>query len=146
MNKTVERRIAAQSSGGSPPSGPRTSPADLARLAGQAERRGVRILLTPGGQHVATSTTDPTRAYRVSVEGCECRGFGFWGRCQHHGLLLAELGRLEPVAPEAPAPTDPAAGLSPAEVVALKAQAAMDAASTGTLRHWLTGQVLEAAA
>ncbi len=47
------------------------------------------------GQHVATSASDPTRCYHVDAErGCTCKGYGAWGRCQHHSLLLAELGRL----------------------------------------------------
>ncbi len=86
---------------------------DLARLADQAERRGVRILLTSDGQHFATSASNPTTLHRVSRQGCDCRGFTYWGRCTHHSLLLAELGLIpdpEPVVSdvvildEAPAP------------------------------------------
>ncbi len=85
---------------------------DLARLADQAERRGVRILLTSDGQHFATSASNPTTLHRVSPQGCDCKGFTYWRRCQHHSLLLAELGRLpdveaavtDVVIVEAPAP------------------------------------------
>ncbi len=75
---------------------------DLLRLANQGERKGVRILVDHRtGQHVATSASDPTRCYHVDAEqGCTCRGYGVWGRCQHHSLLLAELGWLPDVEPE----------------------------------------------
>ena len=69
---------------------------DLRRLADQGERRGVRILVDHRtGQHVATSATDATKCYHVDVErGCTCKGYAYWGRCQHHSLLLAELGQI----------------------------------------------------
>ncbi len=80
---------------------------DLARLCRKAEQEGVCILVDHRiGQHVATSASDPTRCYLVDVEGCTCRGFAHWGRCKHHSLLLAELGRLEE--PEPPTPATPA--------------------------------------
>ncbi|HEV2107656.1 MAG TPA: hypothetical protein VGR16_05290 [Thermomicrobiales bacterium] len=94
MDTTTERRIV------------RHRVEDLTRLADQGERKGVRILLSPAGQHIATSASDPTRCYRVDLNGCECKGFAFWGRCQHHSLFLAELGRLDPE------PTPPAAALT----------------------------------
>ncbi|MDP9355089.1 MAG: hypothetical protein M3R02_07365 [Chloroflexota bacterium] len=87
---------------------------DLLRLADQGERNGIRILVDHRtGQHVATSASDPTRCYQVDAErGCTCKGYGAWGRCQHHSLLLSELGRLPDLDPvvtdvvivEAPAP------------------------------------------
>ena len=67
---------------------------DLRRLADQGERNGVRLLATRDGTHVATSATDPTRAYVVTPAGCQCKGHGFWGRCQHWALLLSELGLI----------------------------------------------------
>ncbi len=72
---------------------------DLHRLADKGEKAGVRILVDHRtGQHVATSASDPTRCYHVDAErGCTCKGYGAWGRCQHHSLLLAELGRLPEV-------------------------------------------------
>ncbi len=72
---------------------------DLHRLAGQAEQKGVRILVDHRtGAHVATSASDPTRCYHVDAErGCTCKGYGAWGRCQHHSLLLSELGLIPDV-------------------------------------------------
>ncbi len=92
-----------------------TTAEDLHRLAGQAEAKGVQILVDHRtGAHVATSASDPTRCYQVdAVRGCTCRGYAYWGRCQHHSLLLAELGRLPEVAPDIE-PTPAAAALCPA--------------------------------
>ncbi|MDP9354400.1 MAG: hypothetical protein M3R02_03815 [Chloroflexota bacterium] len=73
---------------------------DLARLADQAERRGIRILLTADGEHFATSSSNPTTLHRVSERGCDCRGFSYWMRCSHHSLLLAQLGALPDVEPD----------------------------------------------
>ena len=89
MNQTVERRIRTQRS------------EDLRRLADQGERAGVRVLIDHRtGTHVATSASDPTRCYVVSVEGgCTCKGYLVWGRCQHFAVLLAQLGRIPDVAP-----------------------------------------------
>ncbi len=93
MNTATTRRIVTQKA------------EDLHRLANQGEKKGVRILVDPRtGQHVATSASDPARCYHVDVErGCTCPGYAAWQRCQHHALLLAELGRLpemEPVVTE----------------------------------------------
>lgn len=96
MDQTIERRIAGHRA------------EDLARLAGQGERNGVRILVDHRtGQHVATSASDPTACYLVDVErGCSCKGWAVWNRCQHHSLLLAELGLIPDVDPEPePEPT-----------------------------------------
>ncbi len=76
---------------------------DLHRLANQAEQKGVKILLTADGEHLATSTSTPTLLHRVSEQGCDCKGFAYWGRCSHHALLLSQLGfipDLEPVVTE----------------------------------------------
>jgi len=69
---------------------------DLDRLARQAERAGVRILVDRRrGQHVATSASDPAVCYLVDADaGCSCLGFTYAGKCQHHSLLLAELGLI----------------------------------------------------
>ncbi len=90
---TITRRIA------------QTTAEDLHRLAGQAEAKGIRILVDHRtGAHVATSASDASRCYQVdAVRGCSCKGYVVWGRCQHHSLLLAELGWLPDVEP-APAP------------------------------------------
>ena len=84
MDTAIERRISTQRA------------EDLRRLADRGERNGVRILVDPRtGQHVATSASDPTRCYHVSAGGgCTCKGYGTWGRCQHHSLLLSELGQI----------------------------------------------------
>ncbi len=97
MQTTTSRRIVTQRA------------EDLARLAGQAEHRGVRILLTADGEHFATSSSSAVTLHRVSPAGCDCRGFAYWGRCTHHSLLLAELGQLPAVEP-APVVVCPACG------------------------------------
>ncbi|MDP9358170.1 MAG: hypothetical protein M3R02_23375 [Chloroflexota bacterium] len=81
---TITRRIA------------QTTAEDLHRLANQAERKGVRLLVDHRtGQHVATSASNPTTCYHVDVaRGCTCKGYVVWGRCGHWALLLAELGQL----------------------------------------------------
>ncbi|MDP9355213.1 MAG: hypothetical protein M3Q71_07425 [Chloroflexota bacterium] len=78
-----------------------TTAEDLHRLAAQGEKKGVRILVdSRTGQHVATSASDPTRCYHLDAEqGCTCKGYGTWGRCQHFALFLSELGRLPEVGP-----------------------------------------------
>ncbi len=84
MQTTITRRIA------------QTTAEDLHRLAGQAEAKGIRILVDHRtGAHVATSASDASRCYHVDAErGCTCKGYGAWGRCQHHSLLLSELGLI----------------------------------------------------
>jgi len=67
---------------------------DLHRLADQADRRGIQILVTADGEHFATSNTNATTLHRVSRRGCDCKGFTYWQRCTHHSLLLAQLGAL----------------------------------------------------
>ncbi len=79
---TVERRVVTQRA------------EDLLRLADQAERKGVKILLTADGEHLATSTSNPTMLHRVSEQGCDCKGFAAWQRCTHHSLLLSQLGLI----------------------------------------------------
>ncbi len=82
--------------------------ADLWRLAEQAERNGIRILVEPiSGEHFATSSTKPNVLYRLTHLSCTCRGFMTWQRCSHHSLLLAQLGWLPDPEPD-PAPPAPA--------------------------------------
>jgi hypothetical protein len=84
--------------------GTTATPMDFWRLAEEAERRGIRILVEPiSGEHYATSATDPTRLYRLTHYSCTCKGFLTWQRCTHHSLLLAHLGWLPDVDPD-PAP------------------------------------------
>ncbi len=87
---------------------------DLARLADQGERKGIRILLTADGAHFATSASTPTMLHRVSEQGCDCRGYQAWHRCMHHSLLLSQLGRIP----------DPEPTVNVTEVVILDAQPA----------------------
>ncbi len=74
-----------------------TTPADLWRLADQARANGVRLLSEGlSGERFATSAIDPGTVYRLTAYSCTCtcKGFCHTGRCQHHSLLLAELGWL----------------------------------------------------
>jgi hypothetical protein len=105
---------------------------DLHRLATQGELAGVKILLDHRhNQHVATSATDPTSCYTVSVgAGCTCRGYTYWSRCQHHSLLLAQLGLL----PDQDPPPALGHGFTDRQLVLLKADAMK--------RHALYGEPL----
>ena len=89
------------------------TPTDFWRLAEEAERRGIRILVEPlSGEHFATSAKDATRLYRVTGFSCTCKGFLAWQRCTHHSLLLAQLGWLPDPEPD-PEPPTPAAPVAP---------------------------------
>ena len=90
----------------------RTRPAaaaDFHRLADQGRTNGV-LLLTEGatGERFATSATQAGTVYRVTAYSCSCPGFCRHQRCQHHSLLLAELGWLPDVAADDPEPDPPA--------------------------------------
>ncbi len=77
-----------------------TTPADLWRLADQARTNGVRLFTEAAtGARFATSATEPGTVYYVTGLSCTCRGFCYAGRCQHHSLLLAELGWLPDLEP-----------------------------------------------
>ncbi len=93
------------------------TPMDLWRLADEAERRGIRILVEPiSGEHFATSSTKSNTLYRLTHLSCTCRGFMTWQRCTHHSLLLAQLGWLPDPEPDAAPPTSALAasvGLEP---------------------------------
>ena len=83
MQAQIERRVQEQRA------------EDLRRLADKGEANGVKMLVTRDGTHIATSASEPTRAYVVSAAGgCQCKGYAYWGRCQHHSLLLSELGLI----------------------------------------------------
>jgi hypothetical protein len=75
---------------------------DLSRLADQAARAGVAILVDHRReQHIAVDPATRGAAYLVDAAGCTCRRFRLLGRCGHHALLLSELGRIpdpDPVA------------------------------------------------
>ncbi len=67
----------------------------LQRMASQAERDGVRILLDRRtGQHVALDATAEAYCSMVDITGCTCRYFGVWGRCGHHALFLSQTGNI----------------------------------------------------
>ncbi len=90
------------------------TPADLWRLAEEAERRGVRIFHEPiSHEHYALSGSDPTKLYRLTHSSCTCRGSMRWQRCGHWALFLAHLGWLPEVDPE-PDPAPPTPVLAPA--------------------------------
>ncbi|MDP9366813.1 MAG: hypothetical protein M3Q03_00820 [Chloroflexota bacterium] len=96
-----------------------TTPADLWRLADQARTNGVRLLSEGlSGERFATSATDPGTVYRLTAYSCTCRGFTHHQRCQHHSLLLAELGWLPDLDPAPVAtvscPTCGGRGIDPA--------------------------------
>lgn len=88
-----------------------TTAADLWRLADQGRGNGVLILTeTISGARYATSCTQPGTIYYLTAYSCTCPGFVGHQRCQHHSLLLAELGWL----PDDE--TDPAPLATPAPV------------------------------
>jgi len=126
-----------------------TTPANLWRLAEQGEQNGVRILTEcVSGERFATSASEPGTVYRLTAHTCTCKGFAYHGRCQHHSLLLAQLGWL-PDLPDEPDPPAPATrmtfALSPAELVVLRGQAArLHAEGRGPLVDVETGEVLAA--
>lgn len=67
----------------------------LQRLATQAERDGVRILVDRRtGQHVAVEPVASPYCQHVDIAGCTCRHFSVWRRCGHWALFLAETGNI----------------------------------------------------
>ena len=116
--------------------------AKWAELFGKAVREGVEVRQTGSGLWIATSGTDRTAAYVVELRECECPGHTYHGFCEHRALLAWTLGVLtlgrdtgpDPELPTPAAPAGRAAGLSPAKVVMLKADA--------MTRHPLSGTPL----
>ncbi len=86
------------------------TPTDFWRLAEEAERRGIRILVEPiSNEHFATSASKANTLYRLTHYSCTCKGFLTWQRCTHHSLLLAQLGWLpDPEQEPDPSPASPA--------------------------------------
>ena len=133
-----------------------TTPADLWRLAEQGQQNGVAILSeSASGERFATSASEPGTIHRLTAHGCSCKGFTYAGRCQHHSLLLAQLGWLPDLdpQPEPPTPAAPAVapsrrmtfGLSPEELVRLRGQAArLHAEHGGPLVDVETGELIAA--
>jgi hypothetical protein len=130
-------------------------PADAAKwmeLFGKAVREGVQVRQTGSGLWIATSGTDRQAAYVVSLHECECPGHAYHGYCKHRALLAWTLGVLTigTPDPEPPTPAAPArrlAGLSPADVVMLKADAMKQHVFHGApLVNVETGEVIADAA
>jgi hypothetical protein len=67
----------------------------LRRLAGEAHKRGIRVVsYPPTGEVFSLSLSHPDLLHRVTPISCDCLGFSYHGRCTHHALLLEEIGRL----------------------------------------------------
>ncbi|HEV2123191.1 MAG TPA: hypothetical protein VGW38_10505 [Chloroflexota bacterium] len=121
-------------------------------LFSKAVREGVQVRQTGSGLWIATSGTDRRAAYVVSLHECECPGHANHGYCKHRAMLAWTLGVLTIGAPgpEPPTPAAPAgrlAGLSPAKVVMLKADAMKRHALYGApLVNVETGEVIADAA
>ena|SRR5579884_3639172 len=112
-----------------------TTPADLWRLAEQGERNGVRLLTEClSGERFATSASEPGVIYRLTAYSCACKGFAYWGRCQHHSLLLKELGWLPDLDDEPEPPDSPAA---PAAKIVPFPAARTDAATAAKAVAWV---------
>lgn len=68
---------------------------EMQRLVNTAHSAGIRIVITRKAQRqIAVDPLSPW-AYEVTTAGCECAKFGIRGKCEHHALLLHELGMLE---------------------------------------------------
>lgn len=67
----------------------------MQRLVKAAESAGIRIVITRKTERqIAIDPLSPW-AYEVSREGCTCARYGIRGNCEHHALLMAELGLLD---------------------------------------------------
>lgn len=112
------------------------NPARWAAALTRAREKGVDVRHIAGLGWVATSGTDPDKAYRVGLGGtCECRA-GQHGDpvCCHRAALRFRLGWR----PETIPPT--ARGLSLDEVIRLKADAIRAHLAGAPLIHPLTGR------
>lgn len=65
----------------------------VVRLAEQAKASGVRIY-SYNLTYYATSKSEPGALHAVTAWSCDCKGFAFRGRCQHHAALLDHIGEL----------------------------------------------------
>jgi hypothetical protein len=66
---------------------------DFKRLVQKAKDEGVRIFrsyLT--GEWFATSVSEPELLHHVWLDGCDCKGFQYWGRCKHLAALIEQTG------------------------------------------------------
>ncbi len=66
------------------------------RLAAEAHKRGVQIY-SYNLQYFATSRSEPGALHCVTAWSCDCHGFRFRRRCQHHAALLDHIGELPAV-------------------------------------------------
>ncbi|MDQ3539474.1 MAG: hypothetical protein M3440_02200 [Chloroflexota bacterium] len=134
--------------------------AKWAELFGKAVREGVEVRQTGSGLWIATSGTDRTAAYVVSLPECECPGHTYHGHCKHRAMLAWTLGVLtlggdagpdpEPPTPAAPAGAvarRAAFGMIDRELVAAKADAMRQHLYHGApLISPVTGKVIAQAA
>jgi hypothetical protein len=127
------------------------TPAKWTQLFEKAVREAVTVRQLGSGAWIATSGTDHTKAYAVSLGECECPGHEYHGYCKHRAMLAWTLGVLSIGAPEpdpeptAPTgrPTGPLGGLSQADVIALKADAMRRHALYGDpLVSFETGEII----
>jgi len=130
-----------------------------ADLFGKAVREGVEVRQTGSGLWIATSGTDRTAAYVVALGECECPGHTYHGHCKHRAMPAWTLGVLTLAGDARPDPEPPtpaalaarvrnlAAGLTPAQVVALKGDAMRQHLYHGApLISPLTGEIIADAA
>jgi len=68
--------------------------AKWAELFGKAVREEVEVRQTGSGLWIATSGTDRTAAYVVSLPECECPGHTYHGYCKHRAMLAWTPGVL----------------------------------------------------
>jgi hypothetical protein len=74
---------------------PETREQALRRLAGEAHKRGIRVVsYPPTGEVFSLSLSHPELLHRVTPISCDCLGFSYHGRCTHNALLLEEIGAL----------------------------------------------------
>jgi hypothetical protein len=130
------------------------TPAKWTQLFEKAVREAVTVRQLGSGAWIATSASDHTKAYAVSLGACECPGHEYHGYCKHRAMLAWTLGVLSFGAPE-PEPPTPAApakrrnpfNLSDAEMIAAKADAMRAHALHGALLvNVETGEIIAEAA
>lgn len=100
------------------------TPVTMQTASGAPPSPSARI--APAGTSRPTPATPAGATSSVPRVGT-CKGFTSWGRCKHQSLLLSKLGRV-------PEPRSLVSGLSDADLIALKADAAR--------RHYLHGEPL----
>lgn len=66
----------------------------IQHLAVEAELHGIKLEAENALCWVAWSDDLPGECELVTDEGCTCRVFRAWKRCEHHSLLLKRMGRI----------------------------------------------------